>query len=317
MDQPTSAHPDISIVVPLLNEAGNIAALEGALRTVLQPMQETWELILVDDGSRDGTWEEIQRVSSQSGNVRGLSFTRNFGHQKALVAGMDRARGWAIVTMDGDLQHPPEVIPAMIAAWKEGYRVVNTRRIDAEGTGLFKRLSSRLFYRIFSALSGIALSAGTSDFRLIDRSVLGALAGMRESHSFIRGLTEWTGFSSTTIEYRAAERHSGTSKYSLGRMVRFAANAVLSFSVIPLKIGIWIGLITSGLAFLELVYIFLRYLAGETLPGWASLAGIISFMFGVLFILVGIVGAYLGSIFEILKNRPPYIVEKTVGFDER
>lgn len=317
MDQPTSAHPDISIVVPLLNEAGNVAALADAVRAVFQTSQETWELILVDDGSRDGTWEEIQRVSSQSGNVRGLSFTRNFGHQKALVAGMDRARGAAIVTMDGDLQHPPEIIPALIAAWKEGYRVVNTRRVDADGTGLFKRLSSRLFYRMFSALSGIALSAGSSDFRLIDRSVLGALAGMRESHSFIRGLTEWTGFSSTTIEYRAAERHSGTSKYSLGRMVRFAANAVLSFSVIPLKIGIWIGLITSGLAFLELVYIFLRYLAGETVPGWASLAGLMSFMFGVLFILVGIIGAYLGSIFEILKNRPPYIVDKTVGFDER
>lgn len=317
MDQPTSAHPDISIVVPLLNEAGNVAALADAVRAVFQTSQETWELILVDDGSRDGTWEEIQRVSSQSGNVRGLSFTRNFGHQKALVAGMDRARGAAIVTMDGDLQHPPEIIPALIAAWKEGYRVVNTRRVDADGTGLFKRLSSRLFYRMFSALSGIALSAGSSDFRLIDRSVLGALAGMRESHSFIRGLTEWTGFSSTTIEYRAGERHSGTSKYSLGRMVRFAANAVLSFSGIPLKIGIWIGLITSGLAFLELVYIFLRYLAGETVPGWASLAGLMSFMFGVLFILVGIIGAYLGSIFEILKNRPPYIVDKTVGFDER
>lgn len=230
---------------------------------------------------------------------------------------MDKARGAAVITMDGDLQHPPSLISALIVEWKKGFRVVNTRRLDAEGTGLFKRLTSRLFYRLFSALSGIALAAGSSDFRLIDRSVLASLAGMRDSGSFIRGLIQWMGYSSTTVDYRASDRHSGASKYSLSRMIRFAGNAILSFSVIPLKVGIWIGLVTSVLAFAELLYILVRYLNGATVPGWASLAGIISFMFGVLFILIGILGAYVASIFEIVKNRPAYIVEKSVGFDVR
>jgi glycosyltransferase involved in cell wall biosynthesis len=316
MPRPDSNDPVVSMVVPLFNEAGNVEPLAGALEAQLNKLDFEWEVILVDDGSSDATWEEIGRAVEASPRFRGLSFTRNFGKDKALLAGMSHARGQAIVTMDGDLQHPPAAIGELVAAWRQGHRIVHTRRHTAEGTSLFRRLTSRLFYRIFSALSGIALSAGSSDFRLVDREVMGALDQMRDSGSFLRGLMQWTGYESTTVDYQAQERHTGESKYPKFGLIGVAGNAILSFSVIPLKMGIWVGLFTSFLAVIEIIYVVNRYLAGATVPGWASLACIISFMFGVLFILVGIIGAYIGHIFEIVKNRPPYLIEREIGFKD-
>ena len=306
----------ISVVVPMFNEARNVGPLVSALEPVLQNLGMGWEIILVDDGSTDGTWEEILGNARDNTGVRGLSFARNFGHQNALLAGLKHAKGDAVVTMDGDLQHPPSVIRELVAQWQSGFPIVHTRRFESKSTGIFKRLSSKLFYRLFSALSGIALSAGSSDFRLIDRNVLSAINTMRDSGSFLRGLMMWTGYKSTTVDFQAEDRHAERTKYSLFRMLRFAGDAILSFSAIPLRIGIWIGLVTSLLAFAEIVYVLYRYGTGATVPGWASLAGIISFMFGVLFILVGIIGAYIGSIFEIVKNRPPYLIEQKIGFDD-
>jgi glycosyltransferase involved in cell wall biosynthesis len=315
MPDPQIAAPALSVVVPLYNEAGNVEPLMAAIHQALSPGSDAWEVILVDDGSDDGTWEGISRAASTYSQLRGLSFTRNFGKDKALLAGLHHATGEAIITLDGDLQHPPSVIPVLVAEWKKGHRIVYTRRHTAEGTNIFKRLTSRIFYRLFSMLSGIALSAGSSDFRLLDRGVLKSLETMRDSGSFLRGLMQWTGYHSTTIDYQAQERQTGKTKYSLLKMSQLAWNAILSFSVIPLKMGIWVGLLTSFLALIEIVYVVNRYLAGATVPGWASLACLISFMFGVLFILVGIIGAYLANIFEILKNRPPYLVEHRAGFD--
>ena len=317
MPRADSAHPEVSVVVPLFNEAGNVEPLARALESELDRLETSWEVILVDDGSRDGTWQAIETAAARRAEFHGVSFSRNFGHQPALLAGLQFARGRAVITMDGDLQHPPALIGRLVAAWRQGHRIVFTRREDTPRTGLFKRLTSRAFYRVFSALSGIPMSPGSSDFRLVDRSVLSSLEQVRDAGSFLRGLTQWTGFSSTTVGFTVQERHAERSKYSLGRMFRFAGSATLSFSRIPLNIGIWIGLFTSVLAFAEIVYVVVCYFAGRTVPGWASLAGIVSLGFGVLFILIGILGAYLGRIFEILQNRPPYLIERTVGMNDR
>ncbi len=315
MPRADSARPELSVVVPLHNEAANVAPLCEELARVLEALGGG-EVILVDDGSTDATWSAIVAEAARRPGFCGLSFARNFGHQRALLAGLQCARGRAVITMDGDLQHPPAVIRELVAAWKSGHRIVFTRRQDAAVAGPFKRATSSLFYRAFSALSGIPMSPGSSDFRLVDRSVLEALEPVRDAGSFLRGLVQWTGFSSTTIDFTAQKRHAEQTKYSLGRMLRFAGSATLSFSTIPLNIGIWIGLVTSVLAFAEIAYVVACYLAGRTVPGWASLAGIISLGFGILFILIGILGAYLGRIFEILQNRPPYLIERTTGMND-
>ena len=315
MPRADSARPDLSVVVPLHNEAGNVSPLCEELARELESLGGG-EVILVDDGSTDDTWRRIEAEAAKRPGFCGLSFSRNFGHQKALLAGLQCARGRAVITMDGDLQHPPAVLRELVAAWKKGHRIVFTRRRDSETAGLFKRATSSLFYRLFSALSGIPMSPGSSDFRLVDRSVLEALEPVRDQASFLRGLVQWTGFNSTTIDFTAQKRRAEQTKYSLGRMFRFAGRATLSFSTIPLNIGIWIGLVTSLLAFAEIAYVVGCYFAGRTVPGWASLAGIISLGFGILFILIGILGAYLGRIFEILQNRPPYLVERTTGMND-
>jgi dolichol-phosphate mannosyltransferase len=216
--------------------------------------------------------------------------------------------------MDGDLQHPPATIGQMIQSWREGNKIVETRRIDSGDTSFFKRLTSSWFYGFFSLLSGLPIAKGTSDFRLLDRQVVETMKKMKDSDLFLRGLSHWVGYEKTTIPYQAVPRHAGRTKYSLFKMIRFATSSMLSFSVVPLRLGIWLGLFTSMLAFAELVYILVHYLQGNAVPGWASILTVISFMFGILFILIGILGAYLGSIFETLKNRPRFLVNETSGF---
>jgi dolichol-phosphate mannosyltransferase len=201
----------------------------------------------------------------------------------------------------------------MVDAWKNGFKIVETKRIDNSETTKFKKASSQLFYWIFSKLSGLPLSSGTSDFRLIDASVANAIREMRDSELFIRGLSYWVGFPKTTMTYHAGNRFSGGSKFSLGKMFRLSVASLFSFSIIPLKMGIWLGLLTSFFAFLEMIYILVRYFQGGTVEGWASTLTILSFMFGVMFILIGILGAYLGNISETLKNRPRFLVNETTG----
>lgn len=305
----------LSIVVPLYNEEGNIEPLVAALRQVLSGLQVPHEIIFVDDGSKDRTWEVVTGLAAQDNRIRGISLSRNYGHQNALFAGLHLSRGAAVITMDGDLQHPPAKIPELFALWQQGYKIVETRRSESRDVTPFKLFTSRLFYRVFSFLSGIPMSEGTSDFRLVDRRVADAMLDMRDADLFIRGIAHWVGFRRTTVPYQAEPRFSGRSKYSLTRMLGFAGSSLLSFSVVPLKLGIWLGVATSLLAFLELGYILLRYFQGNAIPGWASILTVISFMFGILFLLVGIIGAYLGSIFETLKNRPRFLIETTAGFE--
>lgn len=307
--------PELSVVAPMYNEETNVAPFVAAVAAVLDAAALRYEIVLVDDGSRDGTWRAIRAAAETRREVRGLSLSRNFGHQGALFAGLYHARGRAVVTMDGDLQHPPPVILELYAAWREGFKVVNTRRADSADTGLFKRLTSRLFYRLFSALSGVQMEAGASDFRLLDRTALGALTNMSDADLFIRGLVTWLGFRTKTIDYRAQNRHSGIPKFTLKKMLRFSSGAMLSFSVVPLRLGIVVGFFTSVLAFAELCYILYAYSQDRTVAGWASLMTVMSLMFGVLFILLGIIGTYLGKIYEILKNRPRFVIGEEVGFE--
>lgn len=308
---------DLSIVVPMYFEEGNVEPMVTALLDVLQPMQISYEIILVNDGSTDGTWPAIAAVAERVPAVRGICLSRNFGHQNAVFAGLNSAVGRAVISMDGDLQHPPSLIPEMYSAWLAGNEVVETKRGESTDTSFFKRTTSLLFYRVFSLLSGIPMSAGTSDFRLMDAKVVAAVCAMNDSDLFLRGIAHWVGFNRTTLPYQAAVRHSGKTKYSLARMIRFASASLISFSTIPLRIGIWVGLATSVVAFLELAYIVIRWMRGDVVPGWASTLTIISFMFGVLFILVGIIGAYLASLFETMKNRPRYLVREARGFGDR
>jgi polyisoprenyl-phosphate glycosyltransferase len=303
----------LSIVIPVYNEEGNIEALIEGLKAVLPGIGLPYEVILIDDGSADGTWPLIAAAAGRDPHVTGASLSRNFGHQNAIFAGLHIAKGDVIVTMDGDLQHPPALIPELLARWRAGFNIVETRRTQSADVPVFKALTSRLFYRAFSTLSGIPMSEGTSDFRLIDRMAADAILGMRDADLFLRGISHWVGFRRTTVPYQAAPRHSGRTKYSLSRMLRFAAASLLSFSLVPLKFGIWLGLATSALAFLELIYIIVRYSQGNAVPGWASMLTVVSFMFGILFILVGVLGAYVGSIFQTVQHRPRFLIEQKAG----
>ncbi|MGH7002322.1 MAG: glycosyltransferase family 2 protein [Alphaproteobacteria bacterium] len=302
----------ISVVVPCYNEAENVSPLVTGVTCVLEKMGIPFEIVLVDDGSRDDTWAAIRVAAKMNAHVVGLRLSRNFSHQSALIAGLRRARGTAIISMDADLQHPPETLPALISAWRQGFSVVSTRRNDTETATFFKRTTSRLFYRVFSFLAGIAVEPGTSDFRLLDRRTLDLLLNFAEADKFLRGSIEWMGFRSAVVDYDAAKRHSGRSKYTLGRMVRFASVAITSFSTQPLRIGIWLGLAVSIMAFAELLYVIAMALTGQTVPGWASTLGVISFLFGVLFVVIGVMGLYIARIYALLQNRPSFIVVDTV-----
>ena len=308
-----SSRPVLSIVVPMFNEATNVFPLLDALRPVLDALDEPYEILLMDDGSKDGTWPMIQKAAGEDPRVKGLSLSRNFGHQNALFAGLHFAAGDAVITMDGDLQHPPQKIPELVACWRKGFKIVDTKRRQSTDTTLLKRLTSRWFYRLFSLLSGMPMEEGKSDFRLVDRQVVEVMKDMRDADLFLRGIAHWVGYPRITVEYQAAERFTGKTKFNLWRMLRFAVSSLFAFSLVPLRLGIWVGLATSAIAFLELVYIMIAYFRGESVAGWASTLTVMSFMFGVLFILLGLIGAYLGSIFETLKNRPRFLVNESTS----
>ena len=302
---------DVSVVVPLFNEEGNVAFLSQMIdRTMVELASRFrgYEIVLVDDGSNDQTWRAIEEVCNLHSHVRGLRLARNFGHQNALLAGLKNTSGNVIITMDGDLQHPPKMLPALVEKWCEGYDVVNTERRDEGESSQFKKSTSYWFYRIFSRLTAVNLHEGNSDFRLLDRKVLDALLSFDDVRMFFRGAVSWVGFNATTIPYELAPRHSGSTKYTVKRMMKFAGNAVISFSSIPLRMGIALGFITSFIAFLELLWVVYLFTTGVTVPGWASTIGVLSLLFGILFILVGMLGLYVSRIHETLQGRPRFII---------
>jgi dolichol-phosphate mannosyltransferase len=243
--------------------------------------------------------------------VRGLRLPRSFGQQAAILAGLEHATGQAVVTMDADLQHPPALIPELIRHWRAGAPIVLTRREDSADVGVFKRATSAMFYRIFSSVTGVPMAAGTGEFRLIDRRVVDYLLGLEEGEYFLRGLIAWTGFRTVTVPFHAAPRLTGETKYPVRTMLRLAVSGVTSFSLTPLRVGTVLGLLTALLAFLELAYVLVQAARGHTVPGWASDVGVTTLLFGVQFILLGLIGEYLGRVYLTAKGRPPFLVEDT------
>jgi len=317
VDIEPQAGPTLSVVVPAFNEADNIPLLHARLTDTLQRLApDSWELVLVDDGSRDATWVTIERLAAEDPRVKGLRLSRNFGHQYALWAGLETAAGQAIVTMDCDLQHPVEKLPELFAKWRSGFKVVKTQRQDMEAElGWFKRRTSRLFYRVFSYLSGVGLQPGLADFRLLDRQALREMLRFQEEGLFLRGMTEWIGFPSCLIPYTPAPRAHGQSGYSLKKMVKLAWNGVSSFSTTPLRIGILIGLVGSLFSVIGVLYAFFGHFFGRrTVPGWASTLIVISLLFCLLFVYLGILGEYIARMVVEIRRRPRFIVSETAGF---
>jgi glycosyltransferase involved in cell wall biosynthesis len=311
--------PAVSVVVPAFNEAENIPLLHRLVSEVLQGcIPQQWELIFIDDGSRDATWSAISQLAAETPNVRGIRLSRNFGHQYALLAGMEMADGQAVIMMDCDLQHPVEMLPLLLQKWREGFMVVKTLRQEIDDIGWFKRWSSRTFYRLFSFLSGVDLRPGLADFRLLDRKALEEMLRFREEGLFLRGLTEWIGFPSCAIPYQPGKRLHGQSQYSLQKMVKLGWRGVSSFSIMPLRIGILIGLIGSLLSALSILYAFFgRFFGKGLVPGWASTLMVISLLFFLLFIYLGVLGEYIGRMVIEVRRRPRFIVSETRGFASR
>ena len=307
----------LSVVVPLYNEEEVISETYKRLTSVMQSIGEDYELLFINDGSRDKTALLTTEIAEKDAHVRLVCFSRNFGHQIAITAGMDFARGDAVVIIDADLQDPPEVIPQMVAKWKEGYHVVYGKRIKRHGETVFKKVTAKLFYRFLQRMTQVDIPTDTGDFRLMDRKVCDTMKRIRERNRYVRGLVSWVGFKQYALEYVREERFAGETKYPLKKMLRLAMDGVASFSYKPLKLATLVGFILSGISFLYLVFILVQKLCGvPTAWGWTSLLAVQLFFNGVVLILLGILGAYIGRIYEECKERPLYIVQETIGFDE-
>lgn len=313
-DAPTSVPestdaPALSVVVPAHNEA---AALPDLVPAVLQALGGvTREVIVVDDGSTDGTWACIERLKAQHPDVVGLRFTRNFGHQAAILAGLRAARGQAVLMMDGDGQHPPDSIPAFIAAWKQGHPVVQGVRTETDGEGALKSWTSRAFYWAFSALGGPEVPTGSADFRLLTRPVVDTLLTSVGPLIFLRGLIPWLGYPAAHVPFRAGRRLGGATSYTWARMLRFSVHGLLAFTTIPLRLATVLGLVVAAFSFMYLLLVLGLWLTSTAVvPGWASVMGLLSLLGGIQLVTIGVVGEYLGRVFVAQLNRPHFVVRE-------
>lgn len=301
----------MSVVIPVYNEEENILVLHQELMTVLNNFPFQSEVIFMDDGSKDRTFESICSLSgNKKVQLRGISLSRNFGHQITLSAGLEQAKGNVVVSLDGDMQHPPVVIPELYAKYKEGYDIVNTIRLDDEKIGLFKKFSSGLFYQLFNFLSSTKIESATADFRLLSRKALDAFLRFPEKDRFIRGMVVWMGFPQSYVTYRANPRFAGRSKFTPLKMLSLSLNAITSFSSAPLRLPLFIGTFIFFTSILYICFAVYNYLQGTTLPGWTSLLISVLLLGGVQLICIGIIGIYLGRVFNETKNRPLYFVKE-------
>lgn len=301
---------DISIVIPCYNESNNIENTYHQLCSILSSNHIDAEIIFIDDGSTDTTLCRLVNLSKEDSRVKYISFSRNFGHQKALKAGLDKAKGKAVITMDADLQHPPTLIPHLIQQWKEGSEIVNTIRINEKKCRFFKKVTSNLFYKFSNFISETQLKAGAADFRLLDRKVVDILKSCHEEFMFLRGMTAWCGFRQCEVSYQAQPRYAGESKYSLKKMISLAFCGITSFSIKPLRLSILLAGIFVLLSLIEIAYVLnIAIFTNDSVPGWSSLAILISILGAAILFILGIIGEYLGKLFIESKNRPEYIIK--------
>jgi glycosyltransferase involved in cell wall biosynthesis len=299
----------LSVVAAAFDEADVLPGFVARLAAVLEATGEEWEVVLVDDGSRDGTWGAIAAASAADPRIRGIRLSRNFGHQLALTAGLSVARGDGVITMDSDLQHPPEVIPALLAAARSGNDVVYAVRSADDAAGFWKRFSARVFYKLLNRLSTLELPEGAADFRWMSRRVVDVLAAMPERHRFLRGLVRWAGYQQTCVEYQRGAREAGESKYGLRRMILFAWDGMVSFSSFPLRVASVLGVCVSILGWLYLVYVLaIKLFTDRAVPGWTSVTAAVLLLGGAQLVFLGVLGQYVGRMYDDVKQRPLFLI---------
>lgn len=301
----------VSIVVPVYNESENIQKLAGSLQHIFSTLSYRYEIIFINDGSSDSSHQMMKDLHDGDPHVNYIELSKNFGHQNALKAGLDFADGDCIISMDGDMQHPPELIPVLLEKWESGYDIVYTRRGEDKNLSGFKRKTSEMFYTFMNRLSDINLEPGTADFRLLDRRVADIFKQFNENEPFIRGLVKWLGFSQCPVDYEPSERFAGKSKYSVKKMFRFALHGITSFSIRPLYTAVYLGFTFSSLSVLYVPYVLYSYFSGHFISGWASLIMTVVFIGGLQLMILGIIGIYVGKLFLQSKHRPNYIIRSS------
>lgn len=316
------ARPTLSLVIPIFNEEEVIPELDRRLRQVLSVWEsaiDSWEVVFINDGSKDRSFEQLKALAASEVRYKVISFSRNFGHQMAITAGIDRAEGDAVVIMDADLQDPPEVVTEMIARWREGFDVVYGVRRKRYGETLFKKISAAAYYRILRAmLGGVSIPVDAGDFRLIGRPVVLAMRALRERHRFVRGMVAWVGFRQTAVRYDRPERFAGETKYPLRKMVRFAIDGITSFSVVPLRFATWLGIATAMLSFLIAAWAFyVKFLVAGVVQGWTTIMIAVGLGSSAQLIMTGVLGEYVGRIYEEIKRRPLYITAEELNLNPK
>lgn len=304
--------PVFTVIAPIFNEVDSLATLYARVTEVMHQTAEPWELVLVDDGSTDGSTRVIRELAARDACVRPVIFARNFGHQIAVSAGLDFSRGQAVVIIDADLQDPPEAILDLIEKWREGFEVVYAVRAGREGESWFKLATASLFYRLIYRITDVDIPLDTGDFRLLDRKVVAVLNQMRERHRFLRGMSSWVGFSQVGVPYRRAARFAGETKYPLKKMLKFASDAITGFSYFPLQMATYMGFLSAGLSIIAIPVVVVMRLAGsQAFFGQASTLIAVLFLGGVQLISLGILGEYIGRLYDQAKGRPLYITRET------
>ncbi len=309
----------ISLVLPAFQEEGVLPHFYNEIKELIDKRlgHYDWEIIIVDDGSRDNTLNILKELRQGDSRVKWLSLSRNFGHQAALFAGLERTKGDAIIMMDCDLQHPVEILPELIRKWETGYDIVLTIRQNDPDLGIIKRLTSRWFYKVINLLSEVNIKESATDFRLMSRKSLDAFLQLKEVHQFVRGMISWMGFKTCEVEFKPNRRHTGKSKYTFMKMLNFAFDGITSFSIVPLRISAFVGMGICGLSFIYSSYAtLLWFFKPEVVQiGWTSLLVSIHFLGGIILIFLGLIGEYIGKIYEQVKQRPVYMVKDNQGFE--
>jgi len=316
------SRPTLSVIIPVFNEEEVIPELDRRLRAFLASMTDvladSWEVIFVNDGSKDGSLAHLRKMAESESRFRVVSFARNFGHQMAITAGLDRASGEAVVVMDADLQDPPEAVREMVARWKEGFDVVYGVRQRRAGETWFKKISAAVFYRVLRAmLGGVAIPVDAGDFRLMSRPVVLAMRALRERHRFVRGMVAWIGFRQTAIYYNREARFAGETKYPLRKMIRFAVDGITSFSIVPLRFATWLGVFAGLVAVATALWaLYVKLFASGAVQGWTTIVIVIALGTSAQLLMIGILGEYVGRIYEEIKRRPLYVTAEEINFKD-